>query len=195
MPPRPRDDSTPEEREKERLKGMNSLQWLAKQAEGLLEAGLDTCVASPSSSLRLHRPCSALTGAPPARRVLGPPTEGALRPAAVRETSERTTHERVVKRARKRLNAAEAPPDPRSSDLDAGAQKMLSVRGPPGCAQRPTSPASLLRAHPQEFEKQAAIKRRALELLDMQREEDEWCVPLARSHCLATNPVLAGRRR
>lgn len=126
---------------------------------------------------------------------MGPPTEAALRPPAVRETTERTAHDRVVKRARKRLNEADAPPDTRAPDLDAGAQKMLSVSGPLGCGQHSTSPVSPARARFQEFEKQAAIKRRALELLDIQREEDEWCAPPARPPCSPPTPLLAGRYR
>jgi hypothetical protein len=42
---------------------------------------------------------------------------------------------------------------------------------------------TFLRIHhtraPQEWEKQAAAKRRALEILEIQREEDEWCAPRA----------------
>lgn len=106
--------------EAERLRTMNSLQWLTLQAELAIERGLDL--------------------------VMGPATEEALRPPV---------NER--KRKKRRRQAPQRVHD----ESAAAAEDAPQV-------------ANDGRRIPSEWEKQAAAKRRALQILEIQREEDEW---------------------
>jgi hypothetical protein len=149
-----------------RLRNMNSLQWLAWQAELTLERGLDTCVH--------HAYSYSSSDAAFSRRLLGPPTEAAMRPAgAQRENIERQTHEREreAKRGRRRRSAATPAETLAAQATESEGGKIRTARAFLVwlvLLAEPNTPAA------QEFEKQAAVKRRALEILELQREEEEW---------------------
>ena len=51
-----------------------------------------------------------------------------------------------------------------------------------------------VRATPQEYEKQAAAKRRALQILEIQREEEEWCVARGRASRAARRALTRSAR-
>jgi len=133
---------------------------------------------------------------------MGPATEEAIRPEA---------NERKRKKNRRRRTAPirlhEEGAEATEPTVDSTGRRLPTVRGPPGfaAARWPTS-CSLARrpraAHAlhhcacssppvalQEYEKQAAAKRRALQILEIQREEEAWCV----HRCRALRGAAHGR--
>ena len=104
-------------------------------------------------------------------------------PGALREQSERQTHEREreTKRERRKRNAAKQPDSAAvASESETARIRTARLFCAVMRAAEPNTPGA------QEFEKSAAAKRRALEILELQREEDEWC---ASTGCCLRAPV------
>lgn len=94
-------------------------------------------------------------------------------PGALREQSERQTHERERETKRRKRNAAKQPDSAAvASESETARIRTARLLCAVVRAAEPNTPGA------QEFEKSAAAKRRALEILELQREEDEWCASI-----------------